>query len=384
MVGFGQRTMIYLVSLFVGVLLLLIVLWDSFETVVLPRTVTRSVRFTRIFYLTLWGLASGLLRRMPRDGSQGNWLQNCFGPLSLILLFGCWAVMLVVAFGLILYGVTGGHIGSGGLEGAFYNSGSTFVTVGLGVETPHTRLMRFLVVAEAGNGLAFLALVIGYIPVIYQSFSRREVGVSLLGARAGSPPVGAELLRRYSEAGQIEALADVLQEWERWAADILESHLSYPVLTFYRSQHDRESWLAALTAVLDACALLHLGCVEEAAWRARLEWQAQLTFAMARHAVVDLALILHVDPEHPEKAVLTRLAAEEFDALHALLQKSGFPLQGNAAARGRLDEARRQYEPYLSALSERLMLDLPPWLLTHPQADNWQTGLVSPGDHFGQ
>jgi len=143
-------------------------------------------------------------------------------------------------------------------------------------------------VIEAGVGFGFLALVIGYLPVLYQAFSRRELNITLLDARAGSPPSAEELLRGFG--AYQEELAVLLAEWERWGADVLESHLSYPVLSYYRSQHDNQSWLAALTTVLDASVLVMVAS-EGACSR-----QAGLTFAMARHAVVDLAQVLAAPP----------------------------------------------------------------------------------------
>ena len=113
---------------------------------------------------------------------------------------------------------------------------------------------RFLVAIESGMGFAFLALVIAYLPALNQSFSRREVSISLLDARAGSPPTASEMFRRHGHDHGMEALRQLLHEWERWSAELLEGHLSYPVLAYFRSQHDNQSWLAALTAILDTCA----------------------------------------------------------------------------------------------------------------------------------
>ena len=103
-------------------------------------------------------------------------------------------------------------------------------------------------------GFGFLALIIGYVPIIYQAFSRRESNISLLDARAGSPSSATEMLRRHYRTQRLEELLQFLRKWEQWCATLLESHLSYPVLTYYRSQHERQSWLAALTTVLDTCA----------------------------------------------------------------------------------------------------------------------------------
>jgi hypothetical protein len=254
----------------------------------------------------------------------------------------------------------------------------TFLTMGFGDIAPNTLTMRGVAVAEAGVGFGFLALVIGYLPVLYQSFSRREVGISLLDARAGSPPTGVELLRRHGANAQMPALSALLREWERWGADELESHLSYPVLAFYRSQHDRESWLAALTAILDACALILIGFEREAPWQAELIWQAQLTFAMSRHAAIDLALTLRTDPE---ACLEDRMPPETFDAICRRLDAAGLFIRRNEAAHAQLIDLRSQYEPYVNAMTERLLLAMPPWLAEEKARDNWQTSAWE-DDHF--
>ena len=126
---------------------------------------------------------------------------------------------------------------------------------------------------------------ITYLPVLYGAFSAREANISLLDARAGSPPSAPELLIRLERKERDRALPDTLQDWEQWAGRLLESHLSYPVLGFYRSQHEHQSWLAALTVILDTCSLVISGIAVSS--RHAIE-QARLTFAIARHAAVDL------------------------------------------------------------------------------------------------
>src|SRR5438105_12041658 len=205
-------------------------------------------------------------------------------------------------------------------------SGTTFVTLGFGDVIPLFWLGRFLAVAEAGIGFLFLALIIGYVPIIYQAFSRREVEISLLDARAGSPPSATELLRRHYRNQQVEELVRYLCEWERWCAELLESHLSYPVLTYYRSQHERQSWLAALTAVLDTSALLLVGFEGIAAPTVRF------AFAIARHAAVDLAQIYGIPPMN---ARLDRLPAADFARMRAALAEVGLRLQNEEQAEQR-------------------------------------------------
>ena len=242
----------------------------------------RRLRPTRFFYRVTWRVWSGIARRMRATGRRETYL-SFYGPLSLIVLLAAWALSLIVAFGLLQtgLGVALNVPGGGSFTEHLYLSGTTFFTLGLGDVAPVSALGRALVVVEAGLGFAFLALVIGYVPVLYQSFSHREVSITLLDARAGSSPSAEELLRGL--ASDHEELTMLLRDWERWSAEVLESHLSYPVLSYYRSQHDNQSWLAALTTILDASALVIVG-VQDACAR-----QAQLTFAMARRAVADLA-----------------------------------------------------------------------------------------------
>ena len=349
-----------------GLALILIVLWDAFETIILPRRVTRKFRLARLFYLSSWRAWAALVRHLP-DGRRRDSLLSYYGPLSLLLLLILWAIVLIIGFGVLQWGAGSALVtasGSPGLVTDFYLSGTTFFTLGLGDVTPRTELARWITVIEAGTGFAFLALMIGYLPVIYQSFSRREVSISMLDARAGSPPTAGELLRRHANDHGLEALRVLLYEWERWSAELLESLLSYPVLAYFRSQHNNQSWLAAVTTILDTCALV-IADLEGACAR-----QAELTFAMARHTVVDLAQIFSKPPVPggPE-----RLPPEELARLRAYLLAAGLKLRQSDAADERLRELRFLYEPYVEALSQRLLFPLAPWLDASSKKDNWQT-----------
>lgn len=373
-------------SVVMGVALLIVILWDTFETIVLPRTVTRQWRFTVLFFRSFWSVWQLLLTRLPKR-SRREALLSAFGPLSLLMLLLVWALCLIFAFTLIQYGL-GSHTVSAyarpGFKTDLYVSGVTFFTLGYGDVVPSDTLGRALAVFEAGVGFGFLAVVIGYLPVIYQSFSRREAGISLMDARAGSPPTPSEMLRRHAEAGCMAMLVDQLHEWENWASDMMESTLSYPVLAFYRSQHDRESWLSSLITMLDTCALIRV-CLDsaengEANWHKPLMWQAQLTFAMARHAVVDIALILKCPPKYcPED----RLPAEDLRKIEALLRRHNVTLCAAHDEDERLRRMRREYEPYVYALAERLLLALPSWLPPeNSKGDNWQRSAWDHADHF--
>jgi ion channel len=350
----------------VGVVLFLIVVWDAFEAIILPRRVTRKFRLTRAFYQSTWRTWKLFVNLLPARKTREA-LFGFYGPMSLILLIGVWAIGLVLGFGLMQYGTGSALIGGGAQPGFWtdiYLSGTTFFTLGLGDVVPRSGLARALVVAEGGFGFGFLAAIIGYLPFIYNSFSQREVNISLLDSRAGTPPTAGELLRRHSYEGGHDALRELLKDWELWSAELMESHLSYPVLAFFRSQHDNQSWIASLTAILDTCALLKVG-IEDACER-----QAELTFAIARHAVVDLSQVFGTEPRALPH---DRLPPAELSRIRDTLAQHGLKLKDGEEADSKLTAIRGMYEPYIFALATYLNQSLPPWIPQKKGKDNWQT-----------
>ncbi|HLY23769.1 MAG TPA: potassium channel family protein [bacterium] len=345
-----------------GICLIVSMLWDAFETVVLPRRVSRRVRVA--FYIGyLWRAWVGIVGRIQRRSRREAYLAY-FGPLVTLSLLAVWALGLILGFAMLHWGL-GSQMSAPESHPGFgtdvYLSGTTFFTLGLGDVVPKSVPARIVLVVEGGVGFSFLALIISYLPVIYQAFSRRESRISVLDAWAGSPPSAGELLRR--AGGDRALLEPFLREWEGWAAELLESHISYPVLVYFRSQHDNESWLSALTAILDTCALV-IGAVEGAPRRV-----AELTFAMARHAVVDISIMFNQPPDPPRQ---DRLPEADRAALTAMLRVNGCKLRDDAEATARVDELRRMYEPYVNALSRRLAMPLPAWLGVQGARDNWQ------------
>ncbi|HVN18355.1 MAG TPA: potassium channel family protein [Dongiaceae bacterium] len=362
----------HIVSIVFGIAIIWVVLLDAFETVVLPRRVLRNFKLTAYFYRRTWVPWRGIARRIKKPSRQQNFL-GYFGPLSLILLLGVWAAGLIFGFALVQYG-SGGHEQLSGEKINFgkilYHSGETFFTLGYGDIVPTSAAARALSVVEAGMGFAFLGVVIGYIPVVYSAFSRREIQISMLDARAGSPPSAAELLTRLAgrtgDPGVEQPVIDeVLRDWERWAAELLEGQISYPVLSYFRSQHSNQSWVGALTTMLDVCSLVLTGI------EGVQSGQAKLTFAMARHAAVDLAQVVNAryDAAWPD-----RLPEEEFERLRSTLQGAGLQAKSDDAARAKLARLRGMYEPYVHATARNLMLTLPPWIHPDKARDNWQTG----------
>lgn len=294
---------------------------------------------------------------------------GAFGPLSLLLLLAIWAAGLIVGYAMVHWGLeTKLNLPdeTGKFAAYLYISGETFFTLGYGDIVAQFPLGRALAVIEAANGFGLLAIVIGYLPVLYGAFSRREVNIALLDARAGSPSSAAEMLRRYGESGYLSDLNVVLHEWEHWSAELLESHLSYPVLCYFRSQHDNQSWLSSLTTILDTCALLLVGVGNTTTW------QAKLTFAMARHAVVDIAQIFRADPSNP-KLKLDRLLLGDLERIREILARYDMDLNDGEEAEAKLAALRAMYEPFVCALSEMLLMPLPLWVVGEDAIDNWKT-----------
>jgi hypothetical protein len=363
-----------------GFVLLFVTLWDSFETIILPRRVTRRFRLVRFFYKVTWQLWSSTSRLFHSQKMRDAHL-SYFGPLSLLLLFATWAVLLIIGFAMLHF-AAGSAINVSGAPPNFrtdiYMSGSTFFTLGLGDVTPRTTIARVITVSEAGTGFGFLAIMISYLPTLYGAFSQRELNISLLDARAGSPPTAAELLRRHSRFSNTDVLTQYLRDWEIWSAQLMESHLSYPVLCYFRSQHDNQSWLAAFTAVLDVSALM-IAYGDGAA-----KWQAQLTFAISRHAVVDLAEVLRVKPVHPGS---DRLPPSDVAEVRGLLVQCGAAQNCAEAGDLKLTKLREMYEPYLNGMALRLLMPVPSWGVGAKFVENWKRsawGRISSGssDHF--
>jgi hypothetical protein len=366
---------VHVAAFIAGLFCCLGVALDAFQTIVLPRRPTGRFQITRLFFVATWNPWVAFAER-TRNKKMREQVYSVYGPLCLLLLLLLWAVLLIFGFAFFYFSLRSpfadAMLGQNASAWAkfrtdLYVSGTTLFTLGLGDVVPHSLRARALIIFESGVGLGFVALVIGYLPVLYQAFSHREVSVALLDARAGSPPNAAELLRRHGFEGGEAALEALLAEWERWSAEILESHISYPILCYYRSQHDNQSWLSALVAILDTCALL-ISVIEGTPSR-----QAQLTFVMARHALIDLGHVFLVQksPSWQRHSEADRLPPAEFDRLCGALGDVHLRLCGDPASANRLHTIRALYEPHAFALADYLKMSLPVWVAPTKENDQW-------------
>ncbi len=353
-------------ELAVGLLVWWIALWDSFATIVLPRTVAPMRRPSGRFNHLSWALWSMIGRRIRQPQLQLSFLA-IYGPISVILLLVLWGGLMIVAFAMIFQGLGARFYGASGAHGfgtLIYTSASTFLTLGLGDITSPEPIGRTLVILEAGSGFIFLGLMISYMPLLDQAYSSREVGNQLLHSRAGRPPSGVKFLLRFADAGRSEILRGHLRDAERWMAEILQSHLSHPVLSFYRAQSLGQSWLVSLTTILDASALLIAG------GQGLPAAQARVTYHMGLRLLVDLshALGVKVDTRRP-----TRLVEADLATIVESFEGSELKLSLTPAASLALVRLVKRYDVYLSALSDWLVIPLPVWV---PSRDTSQDTLA--------
>jgi hypothetical protein len=348
----------------VGCVLVALVLVDSFNTLVLARRTRHVFRIARLYYQFTWKPFAALARKIHSPLLRESIL-GVYGPLSLLLLIALWGIGLALSFGLLQWSV--------GMKSAevtptfvhdLYLSSRALVTLNDG--DPANAASQFLSVCEGGLGLAFLGLVVGYLPVLYQSFARRELDISLLDARAGSPPSAAGLLA--TTPFEADGILQQLERWESWTAQLLENQISFPMLGYFRSQHSNQAWLTALIAILDYATVL--GIVSNGS----LRLQAKLTAAMGRHVLSDVVVIFGLEKscDHNQSSRLSG-SAEQLRRL--LLQRPGI-LDVSRLSDSVLKEKTAGYEPQAAALSAYFLMTLPPAIPDQAVTNDWRVGFA--------
>jgi hypothetical protein len=335
------------IALPVGIAILLWSLLDVFRTLVMPRAARGRFRLSRILFRPMWRPWRWVGVRRKTVQARERILATA-APFFFFVLLAAWVFLALLGYALILWSpafVNGMGQGGGSFGNALYSSGTSLFTLGFGsgVASGWTRAIAVL---EGATGLGLFAVVIAYLPVLYQAFNRREVGVLMLDARAGSPPSGPELLHRMGNAAMAASLPQLFAEWERWAADVLETHLSYPLLAFFRSPHEFTSWVTALGSVLDAATLLLTSVDEEP------EEGAKLMYGTGVHAVEDLFYYFRLTERH------TVIQRDEFEDVLLGMKDDGFSIRPVDDAFARFTEKRAKYAPRLEAIA--VLLAAPP------------------------
>jgi hypothetical protein len=335
------------IALPAGVGVLLWTLLDVFRTLVMPRAARGRFRLSRMLFAPIWYPWRWVGVRRNTVQARERVLAAAAPFFFFVLLIG-WVSLALLGYALILWSpafVHGMGSGDGSFADAIYHSGTSLFTLGFGggVATGWTRAIAVL---GGATGLGLFAVVIAYLPVLYQAFNRREVGVLLLDTRAGSPPSGPELLHRMGSAGVASTLPQLFAEWERWVADVLETHMSYPLLVLFRSPHDYTSWVTSLGSVLDAATLLLTSVEDEP------EERAKLLYGTGVHAVEDLFYYLRLTERE------TVIGRDEFEDVLRDMKEDGFSVRPVDDAFDRFTQKRAKYAPRLDAIA--VLLAAPP------------------------
>ena len=325
-----------------GVALILVMISEFFVAFLLPRRVRRDPRIARGLSRLLWLPWRALARRLPP--ASADTLLGFFGPFALLFQLVVWTLGIMLGYSLLEWAVVGGSFGTRVLS----SSG-----VFLSAEGPSGSTAGHVIgLLEAATGVGVVFIVIGYLPAVYASFSRRETAVSQLATRAGSPPTAGIILHQAIGRQHWRELERELREWEAWAAELMETHLSYPLLGFYRSQHVNQNWLAALTAMVDVAAFVKATAPEGKVVA------ADVTYAIGRHALADLTTQYGLAARPAD-----RLTEREFDHLYEVVETATDDAVERGEAMERLAELRSAYEPNAEALAHFLALDLPSWVV---------------------
>lgn len=338
-----------------GLFLILVILWDVFRTLILPRRAVRLLQLTRLIERVTWAPCAALARRIRNQTLHGV-IVAYFGPMELVLLLVLWSALLIVGFGLMRWGINLAQPiphRSGSFGAYLFSSGTTFFTLATGSPQPQLTWERIVTVVEVGTGFGLLTLVIAYLPSLYQTFARREVKILRFYERAGTPSSALALLRCYATGPSSTSLEQRLDAWDEWAAEMLDGHVSYPAIAYFRSRQPGQSWVGALTTILDVCALIIVG-IEGVPSQ-----PAELTFQMARHAARDLCGVLGARPREPEH---DRLPPIRLTQLRQALAAANLCPRTGPEADHQLADLRHAYEPDVTGLAILLLMPLPPWL----------------------
>jgi hypothetical protein len=347
----------------VGILLVASILLDVFLTVVVPRRpprLGRQLRVTRYLVPGLWRFwrAAGL--RMSSAERREAFL-GIYGALIVIVLLIVWVVALVTGYGLLLDALRAQIRPEPENFGAsLYFAGTSLLTLGFGDVVAVGGYARLVSLVAAATGLGLFALCITLLFTLYGSFQRREVEVVVLEAGAGAPPSGVTLLETYAVAGILEDLPLVFRNWQSWAAEVLDSHLAYPVLAYFRSSHDNDSWISSLGAVMDASTLV-LTTIKDGpkGW-------AKLSRSVGGHCLEDLVAYFGL-PNEPEVGV----ERAEFDEARLRLERAGYALEDADRSWDRFARLRQEYAGRVNALARYWATPPAQWIgdrspLKHP------------------
>lgn len=340
-----------IVAALAGVFLVWFALRDVFQSVVVPRAVNRRLRVSSIVVRGGWLLWPRLAYALyTADDDRREELLGTFAPFILIALLVAWVLILIAGYGLILYALRAQlHPGGAGLGDTLYFAGTSLLTIGFGDIVGTSPATRAVALLAGASGLAVVAITTSFLFSMFGAFQRRETFVVLVGSRAGAPPSGIGLLATHAYVDICEDLGRIFREGQTWIAEVMESHLAYPILAYFRSSHDYESWLGTLGTLLDA-AVLTMTTITASDL---VSGQARMVYSVGRHATHDLAHYFGLLA--PGTAGIDR---GEFDHACRRLAEAGYTLREREEAWKQFSRLRGTYAAQLNAMAR--WLEIPP------------------------
>ena len=365
-------TLLHAAVFLAGTVCVYLVVRDVFQAVVVPRWGSNAYRLSPILVIRLWPLWKRKAEKIEDQETREDFL-GTFAPFVLMAMLVMWLTSLTFSYGLLDYALDGqiqpppGDFGS-----ALYTAGSSLLTMGVGNSEAVGTLARITALAAGATGLAVFALVISMLFTLYTAFERREIMVLSLDGRAGSPPSGLALLEIYSELDLLDNLPSLFYDWEKWSAEVLQSHIAYPLLAYFRSSHESESWIAAMGAVLDAATLL-LTTVDPCDHCGKKPiGSAHLMYKLGCHTVIDLSHFFGIRMDENPNAG-PGVERMEWEIARKKLAKCGFSLKPEAEAWDLFQRKRTVYAASLNELAKHFTTPPAQWVgdrstirLTHP------------------
>jgi hypothetical protein len=334
-----------------GLIIILLVFIDLFQTVVLPRPAVNKVQLGRLIVRPMWRVWRWVSRRTSRLEPREARLA-AFAPLALLTLFGVWAGALILGYGLVADGLADQfHPASSDFGNSVYISATTLVPLSYGDFVPDGTAARLLIIAESATGIALAAFAITLLFSLYESFRSREEMVIALDAMAGAPPSGIQILETVAENRMRAELKETFDDWRKWSAMVLESHLAYPLLVYFRSTHDNEAWINSFGAVMDA-AVLVMSAVEDDS-----EGPALLMFTVGNHLVEDLSWFFGFKTSG--EPIVER---EEYQQAVERLTKAGYRFRTGDAGWKQFSDLRSKYASALNQTANLLAITPAQWI----------------------
>ena len=319
---------------------------SAVRTVILPRGV--PAKLGSLVFVVVGRLFRLRLGRSPTYERRDSVMAG-FAPTALLVLVVAWLGLTLLAYTAMYWA-----FGAQSVRVAFSDSVSSLTT--LGFSQPGDLPAVVLAFTEAGLGLTLLAMLITYLPSLYNAFSRREAAVALLEVRAGSPPFGATMIERYARIGWLGGLSAIWDQWETWFVEVEESHTSFAALTYFRSPQPDQSWITAAGAVLDAAALASSTLRDH---DPDAELCVRAGYVALRRIADYFAVPYDADPAPGDPISVAR---EEYDEVYDRLAAAGIPLKADRELAWR-DFAgwRVNYDVVLITLCALVMAPYAPW-----------------------